>query len=166
MAEEPTPFAVLDFQTISSRGIGTAMILEVIVNTEGIREKQRLWYRKSKPPRASRYSSIIFSWNFSVAILRSLFICLRYYGIITGPVSRGKRFYSTVTPGVTDMRTMTVEVKSDRSMTDQGSRHSVEIEEMSLVGPLFSEGTVPHDRRHHLWKTSISLIVVSPFCAT
>lgn len=39
-----------------------------------------------------------------------------------------------------------LEVKSDRSMTDQGSRHSVEIEEMSLAGPLLSNtpGTVPH----------------------
>lgn len=44
-----------------------------------------------------------------------------------------------------------LEVKSDRSMTDQGSRHSVKIEEMSLAGPLLSNtpGTVPHD-----WNTT------------
>lgn len=44
-----------------------------------------------------------------------------------------------------------LEVKSDRPMTDQGSRHSVKIEEMSLAGPLLSNipATAPHD-----WNTT------------
>ena len=51
-----------------------------------------------------------------------------------------------------------VEVKSDRSMTDQRSRHSVEIEEMSLVGPLLSNtpGNCSSRSIHHLRKSSIS----------